>query len=104
LSLGVDIHEEPDLDPVVGGELVAIHANLEPFVHERQDGGASRVVEGHHVIHSIVLTIFHRLVPVVIEPMSRLRHQQAGYIPMVEMKPDTFIIDDPLAKIIVAYG
>jgi hypothetical protein len=27
--------------------------------------------------------------------MSRLRHQQEGYIPMVEMKPGTFIIADP---------
>jgi hypothetical protein len=63
-----------------------------------------RVVKGHYVVHPIVLTIFHRLVPVVIEPMSRLRHQQAGYIPMVEMKPGTFIIADPLAKISVAYG
>jgi hypothetical protein len=73
-------------------------------VHERQDDGAPRVVEGHHVIHPVMLMIFHRLIIVVIEPISRLRHQQEGYIPMVEMKPDTFIIADPLAKISVAYG
>jgi hypothetical protein len=44
------------------------------------------VVEGHHVVHPIMITIFHRLFLVVIEPMCRLRHQQAGYVPIVEMK------------------
>jgi hypothetical protein len=89
---------------VDSGEPVAVHANPEHFVHERQDDGAPRVVDGHHVIHRVVLTIFPLLVPVVIEPVSRLRYQQAGYIPIVEMKPGTFIITDALAKISGAYG
>jgi hypothetical protein len=88
----------------LGGELVAVHANPEPFVQEWLGGGAPRVVEGHHVVLPVVLMIFHRLILVVIEPMSRLRHQQEGYIPKVKMKPGTFIIADPLAKISVAYG
>jgi hypothetical protein len=51
-----------------------------------------------------MLTIFLCLIPEVIKPMIRLGQQQAGYIPVVEMKPGTFIIADPLAKISVAYG
>jgi hypothetical protein len=55
-------------------------------VHERQDGSAPSVVEGHHVVHPVMITIFHHLFLVVIEPMCRLRHQQAGYVPIMEMK------------------
>jgi hypothetical protein len=88
----------------VDGEPVAVHANSKPLAHERKDGGVPRVVKGHHIVHLVVLTIFPRLVTVVIKPMSRLRHQQTWYISMVKMKPGTFIIADPLAKVSVAYG
>jgi hypothetical protein len=54
LSLNVDIDEAPNPVPVVGRELVAVHANPEPFVHEWQDGGAPRVVEGHHIVHPVM--------------------------------------------------
>jgi hypothetical protein len=104
LLLGVDVHEATDPAPIVGGKPVAVHATPKPLTHKRQDGGAPRVVEGHHIVHLVMLTIFPRLIPMVIKPMSRRRHQQAGYIPMVEIKPGTFIIADSLAKISVAYG
>jgi hypothetical protein len=84
LSLSVDIHVAPVPVPVEGGEPVDVHANPDPFMHEWQNDGTPRMVEGHHIVHPIVLTIFGRLIPVVIEPMSRLRHQWEGYISMVE--------------------
>jgi hypothetical protein len=75
LLLGVDVHEAPVPMLVEGGESVAVNANPDTFIHEWQDGGTPRLVEGHHVVHYVMLTIFPRLIPVVIEPMSRLRHQ-----------------------------
>jgi hypothetical protein len=47
-------------------------------MHEWQDGNTSRMVEEHHVVHPVVLMIFPCLVPVLIEPRSRLTHQQAS--------------------------
>jgi hypothetical protein len=88
---------------VEGCKPIAVHANPDPFMHEWQDDGTPRVVEGHHIVHLVVLTIFPCLVPMLNKPRSRLTHQQVGCIPMVEKKPGTFIIADPLAKISGAY-
>ena len=55
------------------------------------------MVEGHHVVHLIVQSkIISCLVPV-----SRLRHQQAGFIPTELI---TFTIADPLVQLPRACG
>ena len=99
--LGVDVREVPVPVIIDGGDPVAVHANPEPVVHERQNGCVLRTVEGHHVVHRVVQTIFSCLVPVLIDPTSRLRHQQAGFIPTELI---TFTIADPLVQLPRACG
>ena len=100
-SPGVDVREVPIPATVDRGDPVAVHANPESVVHERQNGGVPRTVEGHHVIHCVVQMIFSRLVPVLIDPTSRLGHQQAGFIPTELI---TFTIADPLVQLPRACG
>ena len=78
-SLGVDVREVPVPVIIDGGDPVAVHANPESVVHERQDGSARRMVEGHGVVDGVVRTTG------MIVPMGRIRHQQAGSIPMVQI-------------------
>ncbi|KAK1694437.1 hypothetical protein QYE76_011134 [Lolium multiflorum] len=54
------------------------------------------MVEGHQVVHGIMQTRCSRHVPVFIEPISRRRHQQAGFIPMVHL---TFILADHVVEL-----
>src|SRR4051794_30073919 len=100
-SPGVDVREVPVPAIVDGGNLVAVHAKPESVVHERQNGSVPRTVEEHHVVHRVVQTIFSRIVPVFINPTSRLRHQQAGFIPTELI---TFTIADPLVQLPRACG
>ena len=78
LLVCVDVREEPCPSQVHDGDPVAVHANPESVVHERQDGSARRMVEGHSVVDGVVRTT------VIIVPTGRIRHQQAGSIPMVQ--------------------
>ena len=59
--MGVDVREDPVPALVDGGEPVAVHANPESVIHEWQYGGAPRMVEGHHVVHRVVHTIYFLL-------------------------------------------
>ena len=90
-SMGVDVREDPVPVLVDGGEPVAVHANPRSVVaHERQDGSAARMVEGHDVVHHAGPMIG------IIVPTGRIRHQQAGFIPMVQAPSRTFVVADPL--------
>jgi hypothetical protein len=95
MSLGVDVHEAP-LMMIGGGDPVAVRAKPFSVVHERQGDRTARMVEGHQVIHGIMQTRCCRQVPVFTEPISRRRHQQAGFIPMVHL---TFIIADLVVEL-----
>jgi hypothetical protein len=56
----------------------------------------ARMVEGHQVVHGVMQTICSRYIPVVIEPISRRRHQQEWSIPMVHL---TFILVDSVVEL-----
>ena len=103
-SMGVDVREDPVPVLVDGGEPVAVHAKPESVVHERQYGGAPRMVEGHQVVHRVMHTIYFLLIIVLIEPIIWLRHQQAGFIPMVQAPSRTFVVADPLVQLLGACG
>lgn len=97
MSLGVDVHEAPLVPMMIGGgDPVAVRAKPFSVVHERQGDRTARMVEGHQVVHGIMQTRCCRQVPVFTEPISRRRHQQAGFIPMVHL---TFILADPVVEL-----
>ena len=75
---GVDVGEAPVPAHVDGGDPVAVHANPRSVVaHERQDGSAARMVEGHDIVRHAGPMIG------IIVPTGRIRHQQAGSIPLL---------------------
>jgi hypothetical protein len=78
LSAGVQVRQKPVVAQVDGSESVAVHANLESVVHEWTDDRVSGMVKGNEVEDHVV-----RSNGIIVVPTGRIRHQQAGSIPMV---------------------